>query len=189
MGVFAAALREQEGIVARSLEFLILTAARMGEVIGARWNEFDLTAKVWTVPAERMKGNREHRIPLSPAAFSIIQQMHSTSVADVDYVFPGWKRSKPLSNSVMLKLVKRMGRDDLTAHGFRSTFRDWAAERTSYPREVAEMALAHTVSDKVEAAYRRGDLFAKRRRLMEEWAKHCFAVRNPGVVVAIAGRA
>jgi integrase len=183
MSVFIAALREQQGIVARALEFLILTAARTGEVLGATWKEIDLTDKVWTVPAERMKGNREHRIPLSPAAVSIIQQMHSTSVDAVDYVFPGWKRGKPLSNSVMLKFVKRIGRGDLTAHGFRSTFRDWAAERTSYPREVAEMALAHTVSDKVEAAYRRGDLFAKRHRLMDEWAKHCSAVvKGAGII-------
>src|SRR5262249_8388536 len=173
MGDFMTTLRQHDAIAARALEFLILTAARTGEVIGARWSEFDLAEKVWTVPAGRMKANKEHRIPLSSGSTAILQQMQSMRLSNATYVFPGGKRGRPLSNMAMLKLLKRMRRDDLTSHGFRSTFRDWAAERTSYPREVAQMALAHTVSDKVEAAYRRGDLFAKRRRLMDEWARHC----------------
>lgn len=188
MGEFVAALRQQDGIAARALEFLILTAARTGEVIGARWSEFDLAEKLWTVPADRMKASKEHRVPLSPAAVAIIEQMKSVRVDDHAFVFPGGKRGKPLSNMAMLKLLKRMGRGDLTAHGFRSSFRDWAAERTSYPREVAEMALAHTVGDKVEAAYRRGDLFAKRRRLMDEWARHCELAKSAGKVVPLAAR-
>ncbi len=186
MGEFVAALRQQEGIAARALEFLILTAARTGEVIGARWSEFDLAEKLWTVPADRMKASKEHRVPLSSAAVAVIEAMKSARVDDHAFVFPGGKRGKPLSNMAMLKLLKRMGRANLTAHGFRSTFRDWAAERTNYPREVAEMALAHTVGDKVEAAYRRGDLFTKRRRLMDEWAKHCDLTKSTGKVVPIA---
>ena len=179
IGAFVAALRKQEGISARALEFAILTAARTGEVIGTRWGEFDLAEKAWTIPAERMKAGREHRIPLAPRALEILaavkplaQVPRSQAEAEA-FVFPGGRRGKPLSNMAMLKLLERMGRDDLTAHGFRSTFRDWAAERTSYPREVAEMALAHSVGDKAEAAYRRGDLFEKRRRLMNEWARFC----------------
>jgi integrase len=183
MAEFIAALRQQEGIAARALEFLILTAARTGEVIGARWSEFDLAEKLWTVPADRMKASKEHRVPLSPAAVAIIEAMKSARVDNHDFIFPGGKRGKPLSNMAMLKLLTRMGRGDLTAHGFRSTFRDWAAERTSYPREVAEMALAHAVGDKVEAAYRRGDLFTKRRRLMDEWAKHCSASSKSAATV------
>jgi integrase len=185
MGDFIASLRQQEGVAARALEFLILTAARTGEVISARWSEFDLAEKVWTVPADRMKAGKEHRVPLSPAAVAIIEQMQAARVDAHQFVFPGGRLGKPLSNMAMLKLLQRMGRGDLTAHGFRSSFRDWAAERTSYPREVAEMALAHTVGDKVEAAYRRGDLFAKRRRLMEEWAKHCQLLTSAGKVVPI----
>lgn len=171
MGAFVQTVRAETGVAALALEFLILTAARTGEVIGAEWGELDLEQKVWTVPAERMKGKREHRVPLSPAALKIITAMQAIRTGD--YVFPGRKPEKPLSNMAMLALLRRMKREDLTSHGFRSTFRDWAAERTSYPREVAEAALAHAVGDKVEAAYRRGDLFEKRRRLMNEWAKHC----------------
>jgi integrase len=185
IGEFVTALRQQEGIAARALEFLILTAARTGEVIGARWGEFDLAEKVWAVPADRMKAGKEHRVPLSFAALAVVERMKAARVDDHAFVFPGGKREKPLSNMAMLKLLKRMGRSDLTAHGFRSTFRDWAAERTNYPREVAEMALAHTVGDKVEAAYRRGDLFAKRRRLMEEWAKHC-TLSKPAAKVVVS---
>jgi integrase len=158
---FVAMLRRQEGIASRALEFLILTATRTGEVIGARWDEIDLGEKVWVVPAARMKAGREHRVPLSAAAVAILEQMQE--VREGDFVFPGGKRGKPLSNMAMLAVLKRIDRGDLTNHGFRSSFRDWAAERTNFPREVAEMALAHTVGDKVEAAYRRGDLFQKRR--------------------------
>jgi integrase len=184
IGAFTASLRGQGGIGARALEFLILAAARTGEVIGARWDEFDLAQKVWTVPAERMKAGKEHRVPLSAAALAIVEAMRETR--ESEFVFPGGKRGKPLSNMAMLKLLKRMGRDDLTAHGFRSSFRDWAAESTGFPSEVVEMALAHMVGDKVEAAYRRGDLFAKRRQLMEAWARYCEARRVSGDVVNLS---
>lgn len=184
IGAFMKGMRAQAGIAALALEFTILTAARTNEVIGALWSEFDQDQKIWTVPAERMKGKREHRVPLSPAALKVLAALEKLRVND--YVFPGARGKKPLSNMAMLALLKRMKRADLTAHGFRSTFRDWAAERTSYAREVAEAALAHVVGDKVEAAYRRGDLFEKRRRLMSEWAKHCENVdKKGGDVVSI----
>ena len=186
MGGFVAALCEQKGIAARALEFLILTATRTGEVIGARWDEFDLAEKLWIVPGTRMKAGREHRVPLSGRALAIIEGMKAQRMNDHEFVFPGSRPRKALSNMAMLKVLQRMGRGDLTAHGFRSSFRDWAAERTSFPHEVAEMALAHTVSDKVEAAYRRGDLFQKRRQLMEAWAKHCEAGKASGKVVNLA---
>lgn len=176
VGDFLRVLRTQEGVAARALEFLILTAARTGEAIGAQWSEIDLDAKLWTVPASRIKGGREHRVPLSTPAVALLRGLKAEAekmlVGSV-YVFNGARRGKPLSNMAMLKLLARMGRKDLTVHGFRSTFRDWAAEQTHYPREVAEMALAHVIGDKVEAAYRRGDLFEKRRRMMEDWARYC----------------
>jgi integrase len=169
IGGFMRELRQQGGTAARALEFAILTAARTGEVIGATWNEIDFTEQLWTVPAERMKGGKEHRVPLSDAVLAILEDLRK--VQQDNFVFPGGKAGRPISNMAMLMLLRRMGRRDLTAHGFRSSFRDWAAERTTFPAEVAEMALAHTVSDKVEAAYRRGDLFQKRRQLAEAWAK------------------
>jgi integrase len=153
-----------------ALKFTILTAARTGEVIGAHWAEFDLDNKLWTVPAERMKVGREHRVPLSEPAMEILAVLKKLPPSP--FVFQSTPR-RPISNMAMLMTLRRRGRQDLTVHGFRSTFRDWCAERTSFPSEVAEMALAHTVSDKVEAAYRRGDLFEKRRRLAETWAKFC----------------
>ena len=168
---FMAELRTQDGIAARGLELQILTASRTGEVIGSRWEEFDIDRRVWTVPATRMKAHREHRVALSSAVVDLLTQLREISTSD--FVLPGLRPLRPLSNMAFLAVLKRMGRTDLTAHGFRSTFRDWAAEQTSYPSEVAEMALAHTISDKVEAAYRRGDLFAKRVGLMEEWASFC----------------
>jgi integrase len=168
---FMVSLRNQEGIAARALEFLILTAARTGEIIGARWDEFDLKDKIWVVSEARMKAGREHRVPLFGPALAILKKMNE--MRESDFVFPGGKKSMPLSNMAMLAFLKRIGRNDLTAHGFRSTFRDWAAERTTFPREVIEMALAHTIENKVEAAYRRGDLFQKRRQLMEAWARFC----------------
>ena len=173
IGAFIDELGRQDGVAARALEFLILAAARTGEVIGARWPEIDFDNKVWTIPAERMKAGREHRVPLAERALAILEEMKRDRPEGNDFLFPGGKPRAPLSNMALLALLKRMGRGDLTTHGFRSTFRDWTAERTSYPREVAEMALAHTIGDKVEAAYRRGDLFEKRRRLMQEWAKFC----------------
>jgi integrase len=167
IGTFMEKLRGQDGIAARALEVLILTAARTGEIIGGQWDEIDLQEEVWVIPEARMKAGREHRVPLSGAALAVLEQMDA--IREGDFVFPGGKKGKPLSNMAMLALLKRMGRDDLTVHGFRSTFRDWAAERTDFPREVVEMALAHTIENKVEAAYRRGDLFQKRRKLMEAW--------------------
>jgi integrase len=181
MPEFLAALRERPGMAAKALEFAILTAARTGEALGATWGEIDLDAKVWTVPAKRMKGDREHRVPLSEAALAVLQKvrplalMHDGEPDTAAPLFPGPRRALPLSNMVFLMLLRRMKRDDLTAHGFRSTFSDWAAERTAFPREVVELALAHAVQNKVEAAYRRGDLFNKRRNLMDAWAGFCAA--------------
>ncbi len=159
-----------EGTSAAALEFLILTAARTGEVIGARWSEIDPEERIWVVPAARMKSGREHRVPLSSAAITVLNRMPG---AKDDYVFAGQGPGAPLSNMALLMTLGRINRGDITAHGFRSTFRDWAAERTNFPSEVVEMALAHVVEDKTEAAYRRGDLFDKRRRLMDAWANYC----------------
>jgi integrase len=183
---FMVALRQREGIAARALEFTILTAARTGEVIGATWDEIDLKAKVWKVPAGRIKGGREHRVPLSSAALELLEALPREK--NNPFVFIG-PRKGGLSNMAMAMLLSRMGRDDITVHGFRSSFRDWAAERTAYPNHVVEMALAHVVGDKVEAAYRRGDLFEKRRRLMADWAKYCTAPAKAAAnVVALRPR-
>lgn len=184
MGEFMKALREQDNMSARAVELIVLTAARTSEVFNARWLEFDLDLAVWTVPAERMKAHKEHRVPLSPVAVKMLKKLQEVTGCE-SYVFPGAKEGKPLSNMAGLKLLQRMGHGDITVHGFRSTFRDWAAERTNYPREVAEAALAHTVADRVEAAYRRGDLFEKRRRLMNDWATYCGRVEVPATVTPI----
>jgi integrase len=186
IGAFMDTVRARDGIAAKALEYTILTAARTGEVIGATWPEFDLTNAVWIIPAERMKVREEHRVPLSPPALAIIKAMQD---AGGDYVFPGGRRGKPLSNMAMLTLLKRMGRDDITTHGFRSSFTDWAMEQTNYANEIRESALAHTISNAVERAYRRGDLFDKRRRLMNDWAKYCntVAAKRGDKVVAIRG--
>jgi integrase len=176
---FLAALRDREGMAARALELAILTVTRTDEVLGAPWGEIDLISKIWTIPAERMKPRREHRVPLSDAAVDVLNAVRPLALmrdGETDPaapVFPGPRRALPMSNMVMLMLLRRMKRADLTIHGFRSTFRDWAAERTAFPSEVAEMALAHKIGSKVEAAYRRGDLFEKRRSLMEAWAAFC----------------
>jgi integrase len=174
---FLTGLRAQEGIAASALEFLILTAARTGEVIGARWNEIDFLEKTWTVPATRMKAHREHRVPLSPRELSILTDMQAAREGDDDnaFVFPGRKAGTPLSNMAFLMLLRRMGRGDLTAHGFRATFKTWASERTSFQNEIVEASLAHVIGGKVEQAYMRGDLFDKRRRLMQQWATFCTA--------------
>jgi integrase len=174
---FLANLRTREAIAACALEFLILTAARTGEVIGVRWREIDLLDKTWTVPVDRMKARREHRVPLSARAIAILQEMQAARQSDDDngYVFPGPKRGKPLSNMSFLMLLRRMKLEDLTVHGFRATFKTWASECTSFQNEIAEAALAHIIGDKVEQAYRRGDLFEKRRRLMQQWATYCRA--------------
>ncbi len=188
VGAFLAALRQQPSISARALAFLVLTAARTGEALGATWDEIDINAKVWTVPASRMKTGKEHRVPLSDAALTVLEQMHA--IRHSDYIFPGGRDRRPLSEMALLMLLRRMKHGDITAHGFRSTFRDWAAERTTFPREVAEAALAHAIPDAVEAAYRRGDLFEKRRKVMAAWAEFCGKVEANGktTVVPLAAR-
>jgi integrase len=158
-------------------EIAILTAARTSEGLGATWGEVDLAHDLWTVPADRIKAGREHRVPLSGAALNILHDMAKLRETDDGkaLVFPSRQCGTALFNMALLAVLKRMQRGDLTAHGFRSTFRDWCAEQTNYPREVAEAALAHISGDKVELAYRRGDLFEKRRQLMDGWARYCFA--------------
>jgi integrase len=152
-------------------------------VIGAAWTEIDLDAAVWTIPAGRMKAKKEHRVPLSKPALAILKRLYKHRAGE--FVFMGARPGKPLSNMALLMLLERLGRSDLTVHGFRSTFRDWAAERTNFPREVAEHALAHSLPDKVEAAYQRGDLFEKRRRLMAEWGRFCDRPITEGKVLPL----
>jgi len=168
---FVGRLREREAIAALALEFTILTAARSGEVYGARWSEIDISAKVWTVPAGRMKAAREHRIPLSDRALAILEKLSEARTGDL--VFPGQRAGKPLSAMAMQMVLRRMKLDGVTVHGFRSAFRDWAGNETHFPREIAEAALAHVIGDKAEQAYRRGDALEKRRGLMEAWANYC----------------
>jgi integrase len=171
IGVFMADLRQYESVAARALEFTILTAARSGEVIGARWEEINIAARLWTIPVERMKAGKEHRVPLSDAAMTIIEAM--SAIRSSDYVFPGRGAGQPIGETGLRFQLGRMKRDDLTTHGFRSTFSDWCTEQTNFPSEVREMALAHAVGNRVEAAYRRGDLFEKRRQLAEAWGRYC----------------
>ena len=170
---FIGELQARQATAARALEFAILTAARSGEVLGARWNEFDLNRAVWTVPAARMKAGREHRVPLSRRALKIAKAMHEAPGGN--FVFPGQKAGRPLSVMALEKVLRRMKVDGVTVHGFRSAFRDWAVECTNFTNEVCEAALAHVIENKAEAAYRRGDLFDKRRKLMEAWAIFCAA--------------
>ncbi|XKF14677.1 integrase arm-type DNA-binding domain-containing protein [Halomonas sp. BLK-85] len=171
---FMAELRGYSSISAKALQFLILTATRTSEVLRSEWPEIDLENETWTIPADRMKARREHRVPLSRQAMELLTQL--PRVNGNPYVFPGARQGRPLSNMAMLQLMRGMGygpdgeHGDYVPHGFRSSFRDWTGEVTSYPRDVAEMALAHTIENKVEAAYRRGDLFEKRRAMMQEWA-------------------
>jgi integrase len=167
---FVSKLRAMQGVAARALEFAILTAARSGEVLGARWEEIDLETKVWTVPPERMKGGREHRVPLSERAMVILIELHGVRISD--FVFPGFKPGQPLSN-MALDAVLRRAKVDFTVHGFRSAFRDWAGDSTAFARDVVEAALAHAIGNKTEAAYRRSDALEKRRMLMAAWATHC----------------
>jgi integrase len=172
---FMTSLRAAEGVGARAVEFAILTACRSGEVRGAVWSEIDFEAKLWTIPAERMKAGKEHRVPLSTAAISLLQSL----LVDGDIVFPGPRKKSYLSDMSLTAVLRRMGRGDITVHGFRSSFRDWCSEAqgNSFPREVCEHALAHSLPDKVEAAYRRGDLLEKRIVLMQAWADFCTASR------------
>lgn len=173
-------LRAQEGIAERALEFTILTAARTGETLYAKWSEIDMQSATWTVPDDRMKAGKEHRVPLSARAIAILEGLRGIGV---DYVFPGTVEGRPLYHEAMLDALRRLGRTE-TVHGLRSSFRDWAAEQTSYPREVIEAALAHA-KGKVDRAYQRGDLFEKRRRLMDEWARYCATSRPAGGVVPL----
>jgi integrase len=196
---FMVELRKREGSAVKALQFTILTAARTDEVISMRWDEIDQAAKLWIVPPDRMKGRREHRVPLSESALAILREMMPAGRESIGrkYVFRGAKPGRPLSNMAMLELIRRMnaecavagaakwtdpkqGNRDVVPHGFRSSFRDWAAERTNFPREVAEAALAHIDGDETERAYQRGDLFEKRRRLMKAWADYC-ATKMPAV--------
>src|SRR6516165_7892367 len=175
---FMAKLRQDTGAAARCLEFIILTGARLTEATGAMWDEID--NRTWVVPASRMKGGREHRVPLSDAAMAMLEAMPRMN----DFVFPGMRAGQPVGPRTIQGLVKELG-GDITVHGFRSSFRDWAAEQTSYPNHVVEMALAHAISNAVEAAYRRGDLFDKRARLMQQWADYCANPQAGGKVVAL----
>jgi integrase len=182
---FLVKLREQEGVAARALEFTILTAARTSETIGAKQSEIDKNNKIWTVPTDRMKADKEHRVPLSDRALEILEEVGPGGDDNNSFVFPSRGLDESLSNMAMLKVLYRMGRADLTVHGFRSTFRDWAAEKTKFPNEVVEMALAHAINEKVEAAYRRGDLFEKRRLLMHAWAGYCLRAASGENVVLL----
>jgi integrase len=173
IGNFLDTLRQQNGVAARALELTILTAARTGETLGATWSEIDIGSAIWVIPAHRTKAGRQHRIPLSDAAMAVLGIVALLGDDPDSPVFPGGVAGRPLAGTAMRKVLIRMKRNDMTVHGFRSTFRDWCAEATNYPREVAEQALAHAVSDRVEAAYRRGDLLQKRRTLMEAWADFC----------------
>lgn len=162
-------LSRLEATAARALEMTILTACRTSEVLNATWDEIDREALTWTIPAERMKAGREHRVPLSGVVMTLIDELYT--MPDNPYLFPGMVDGKPLSNMAMTMMLRRMNRSDITVHGFRSTFRDWAAERTHYPREVCEMALAHVVAEGAEASYWRSDIFDKRRSLMNDWGE------------------
>lgn len=196
---FIAELRKQDSTAARALEFLVLNVGRTSEVTGFKWSELDRAAKLWTVPGERMKGKREHRVPLSARSLEILSEQEALKTSD--YVFPGARPKRPLSNMAFEMIIRRMNKDTdplrwtddrgsaIVPHGFRSTFKDWAAERTNFANEISEAALAHAIGDKTEAAYRRGDLFEKRRRLMEAWARYCDALPAKDNVTQLASRA
>jgi integrase len=186
MPAFMSELRGRPGIGARALEFCVLTAARTSEVTGARWDEIDFAAKTWTVPASRMKGGREHRVPLSKPALELLQRLPRQD--GTPFVFVSGTPGIGLSNMAMGMILRRMGRGHVTVHGTaRSTFTDWAHEMSAFPKVVIDMALAHAVGDKVEASYRRGDLYLKRARLMEEWSRYCAApARGSGEIVPLS---
>lgn len=169
VAVFLVRLRALPGLSARALELTILTAARTSEVLQATWLEFDIEAKTWTIPAERMKAGREHRVPLSGAALALLEGLDRSN----DFLFPGQVVGKALSNMAMEMCLRRMSIVQYTVHGFRSSFRDWVGEKTEFPREVAEMALAHVVGSATERAYRHETAFDKRRKLMTDWAIYC----------------
>jgi len=179
VAAFIGRLRESDSLAAQALEFCILTAARSGEVLGARWSEIDLDKKVWTLPPDRMKAGREHRVPLSQRAAAILRQLAETGTSD--FVFPGQRKDRSLSGRAMDMMPRRM-KADTTVHGFRSSFRDWAGNETSYPRDLIETALAHIVGSAVEQAYRRSDALEKRRALMETWAHYCEPAKSAKVL-------
>ena len=170
-----------EGVAPLALRFVILTAVRTGEVIGARWTEFDASARLWTIPVERMKASREHRVPLSDQACEVLEQLPRMS----EWVFPGRKAKTGLSNMSLLQTLRRIDKGNVTTHGFRSSFRDWAAEQTAFPREVIESALAHTIGSQVELAYLRSDLLEKRRALMAAWGRHCAGLPEASQVLEL----
>lgn len=180
VAAFTGKLRQREALAARALEFCILTAARSGEVLGLRWSEIDLDKALWTVPAERMKAARVHRVPLCGRAVAILKQLAETATGE--FVFAGYKPGKPLSGMAMAMMLRRMKIQDATVHGFRSSFRDWAGNVSDFPREVVETALAHVIGDKAEQAYRRSDALEKRRKLMDTWAAYCSASKTGKVV-------
>jgi integrase len=171
VAAFIAKLREREAAAALALELCILTAARSGEILGMQWSEIDLDKKIWTVSANRMKAGREHRVPLSSRAITILNQLEKGRAGE--FVFPGQVHNKPLSNMAMEMILRRMQIENATVHGFRSSFRDWAGNVSNFPREVVETALAHVIGDKAEQAYRRSDALEKRRKLMDQWAAYC----------------
>jgi integrase len=179
---FMGALRQRQGVAARALEFTVLTAARTGEVIGACWDELDLDAKTWVIPAGRMKAGKQHSVPLSDAALDILRVLPREK--DNEFVFIGGQRGGGMSNMAMAAVLKRLKRSDITVHGFRSCFSDWAHEQTAYPAHIIEMAMAHAVGG-VAAAYRRGELLDKRRRLMADWARYCYSVPSEGKVLSL----
>jgi integrase len=185
IGAFLEKLRYRDSDQSRLLQFLILTGARSGEATHATWDEIDLEAKTWTIPATRMKAKADHRVPLSEDALAILEKMKESRQGD--YVFPSWRQGRPMSHRTIRVLAQEIAADDaITVHGFRSTFRDWAAERTNFPREIAEKALAHAIGDETERAYQRGDLFEKRRRLMDAWAQFCSTPVADNTVVPIS---
>jgi integrase len=175
---------DRDSLSSVALQITILTACRTSEVLLATWEEFDLENRLWTIPGERMKAGRPHRVPLSGSVLKLLE-----GIKGKGYVFPGAREGRPLSNMAMTMVLRRLEHPELTVHGFRSTFRDWCAEETHYPNIVAEQALAHTVGDKVEAAYRRGDLLDKRRALMEDWATYCASSNTSDNVIPLRSAA
>jgi integrase len=182
---FMSGLQKSEGVAARALEFAILTAARTGEVIGARWDEISLQDKTWVIPAARMKGGREHRIPLSERAIELLRALPRER--DNDFVFIGARAGAGLGTMALVQVLKRMN-PEFTVHGFRATFKTWASETTNFPNFVVEQAMAHAIPSAVEASYRRGDLLAKRRQLAEAWSKYCTSPPPPAGAVVVMRR-
>ncbi|MCJ8276303.1 MAG: tyrosine-type recombinase/integrase [Bdellovibrionales bacterium] len=182
IGEFMKELKEKDGVSYRALEFLVLTATRTNETLNAKWSEINFDNKTWTIPSSRMKSGQEHIVPLSRRALEILKDLER--IQHNEFIFPGKKQSKPLSDMTLLMILRRE-QLDYTVHGFRSTFKDWASERTNFTREVSEMALAHTITNKVEAAYRRGKLLLKRRSLMKSWEEFCYSQSSENNIVEI----